>query len=393
MRRLNNSQPLAVTTTFAPLNTTMKIVALDGMTTVQFYKQTLNEWIPNHQGQPVFDANGAQKDGVLRLHAVYSVNDNEGLVETNLITPWVYWFVDGTQITSIDSTEDYYIVGDDLYVRKNFTHLNGVTVTCEVRFTDPRTSLPVVLSDTHSLHGVMQADEQWAINILCDRTRKHYPLTAATTIYDFEAEARLGSADKSNNVAWFWDYSTDNGATWNTIGDDCYWYVSGKNSKILRIDMDYIESILVRCRIGVGSGTSTAAPDIPNEATASMAWRFPKIRPQVFSYGGDRVFVDTVSMRFGVFVHVPGHDDMTDAQKREWLLANWAVRKQGSSDAPVLLGEPRMEVDIPRQYIFSFGSEKFIPDPQLGLRGHYDVVADSDGELIETSAGLFAIRV
>lgn len=405
MKRLNNSQPFAVTTVFRPLNTQMKIVVLGGLSTTQFYRQTSQEWIPDHT-HALAVTNGTQTDGPLRLRADYGIDDPDGAFDASTLIPQVYWFIkdntpataadtqaNGVQVTSTDSTDDYYIVGRDLYVRKNFTHLNGVTVYCEARFTDPRTNGPIVLSDTLPLAGILQADEQWSISILCDRTRKHYPLSAASTIYSFEAEARQGSVDKTSNVAWFWDYSLNNGSTWLTINDDCLWYVSGKNSSILNIDVDFVDNIMVRARIGITNGTSTAAPDIPNLATASIAWRFPKIQPVVFSYGGDRVFKDTVSMTFGLFVHVAKHDDMTEAQKRHWLLTNWCVREQGNQNTPISLRSWGLEVDVPQATLFNTLGKKYIVDPRVVMRDVYDIIADPSGEVFQTSTNhTMAIR-
>lgn len=394
MKKVNNSQPLSVATLFRPLNTTRKIVALGGYATTQFYRQTANAWVPDHSKPIAWNGDGTQKEGPLRLRMEYSVHDPDEKVSMEDLLPIIVWMVDDVQVMSDDPTADFYLVNDDLYVRKNYTHLTGATISCEVRFTDPRNGQPVVLSDSVSLNAVLFADEQWAITILNDRTRKHFPLAAASTLYDFEAEARLGSTDKSNNVAWFWDWSDDMGQTWKTIDDTCYWYVQGKNTKTLRVDMDYAESIMVRARIGVANGTSTNAPDKPNEATASIAWRWPKIQPQVVSYGGNRVTAETGDMKFGLLVHVPKHDDLTLAQQRQWLLCNWIVRRQGSNAAPSQVGCADVEVKIPHTLLYSESGHKLIPDPQVGMRGPYDGVSlRNTGELIELSFGeTFAIR-
>lgn len=387
MKRLNNSQPLAVTTTYRPLNTAMHIEVLGGLSTVQFYRQTVQQWIPDHSVVPVIDEHGTQTDGALRLKAVYSIIDPDNNLNTDTLVPQIFWYVNGVQVTSTDSTQDYYIAGNILYVRKNFTHQLGANIYCECRFTDTRTSSPFVLSDTLPLSAILQADDQWSINILCDRTRKHFPLHAATTIYTFEAEARQGSADKTDAVAWFWDYSVDNGVHWLTINNDCLWYVSGKNTATLSIDADFIDNLMVRCRIGIANGTSTAAPDLPNEATACIAWRYPKVIPTVFSYGGDRVFAENSFMTFGLIVHVAKHDDMTLEQKRHWLMCDWAVRRQGSNDAPVPLGAYGLEVVVPRQYIYDNAGTKFIVDPRCSIRGPYDILADPSGEVFQSASG------
>ena len=387
MKRLNNSQPLAVTTTYRPLNTAMHIEVLGGLSTVQFYRQTVQQWIPDHSVVPVIDQHGTQTDGALRLKAVYSIIDPDNNLNTDTLVPQIFWYVNGVQVTSTDSTQDYYIAGNILYVRKNFTHQLGANIYCECRFTDTRTSSPFVLSDTLPLSAILQADEQWSINILCDRTRKHFPLHAATTIYTFEAEARQGSADKTDAVAWFWDYSVDNGVHWLTINNDCLWYVSGKNTATLSIDADFIDNLMVRCRIGIADGTSTAAPDLPNEATACIAWRYPKVIPTVFSYGGDRVFAENSFMTFGLIVHVAKHDDMTLEQKRHWLMCDWAVRRQGSNDDPVPLGAYGLEVVVPRQYIYDHAGTKFIVDPRCSIRGPYDILADPSGEVFQSASG------
>lgn len=391
MKRIYNSQPLSVTTIYRPLTTSLKIMAMGSLPTTQFYYQTAQEWFPDHAKQPVYADNGVQEDGILRLKANYFLQDEDDLIDTKSIIPQIFWYVDDTQITFTDSSKDYYIVGSDLYIKKNFTHLDGVNVRCDVMFTDPRTSTPIVLSDTLVLNAVLKAKDAWQITLLCDRTRKHFPITSEQTIYDFEAEVREGAILRNDDVAWFWDYSLDNGKTYNAITSDCLWYVSGLGTPKLTIDMDYIESVLVRCRIG--STKSAKTPDLPNEATVSMAWRWPALKPEVFCYGGNRIFAENASMRFGFFVHVPKHDDMTEAQKRHWLVTNWIVRRQGSTTNVVDLNKHGLEVDIAQRFLMNNALGKFIPDPQIGLRGVYDVVAFHDGEIIQLSGGdTFAIR-
>ena len=124
-----------------------------------------------------------------------------------------------------------------------------------------------------------------------------------------------------------------------------------------------------------------------------MAWRWPALRAETFCYGGNRIFAENASMRFGFFVHIPKHSDMTEEQKRHWLLTNWCVRKQGSATGIVDLDEHGFEVDVAQRFLTNNALGKFIADPQIGIRGVYDVVGTSDGQEIQTSRGdTFAIR-
>lgn len=385
MKRLNNSQPLAVAVQYAPLNTSMQIVPQGGMSTTQFYRQTTQQWIPDHTHPYAYDDNGALVDGPLTLVADYSINDADNVLDTSTLYPTVFWFVDDTQITDTDASKDYYLSGSALVVRKNFTHLKGVMIYCECHFTDTRTGSPFVLSDSLQLFAILHADELWSLQILNDRTRKHFPLAGGDTLYTFEAEARIGSIDKTDLVAWFWDFSEDNGASWHEIDGECLWYVSGKNSNILTVDMDFTENILLRCRINTSS--TGIAPDIPNEATSSIAWRFPSLRPVVFSYGGDRVIAETAEMTFGLIVHNPKHDDLTLAQQREWLLCDWMLRKQGSKDSPMSLYESDVEVSVPEHLLRNESDIKYIADPQCSLRGPFFKLQTSSGDDIQSSSG------
>jgi len=129
----------------------MKIVILGGMSSLQFYRQTTQEWLPDHTVAPVIDAHGQQTDGTLRLKAEYTIYDVDENLDVQSIVPQIYWYINDTQVTTTDTTADYYLVGDLLYVRKNFTHQNGVKVYCECRFVDTRTSAPQIMSDTLSL--------------------------------------------------------------------------------------------------------------------------------------------------------------------------------------------------------------------------------------------------
>lgn len=391
MKKLNSSQPLSVTTIYRPLSLSLKIKAEDGMTTSQFYYQSTMEWMPDHTKSPVYDENGVQKDGLLRLRADYFIQDEDNLIDTSKISPTIYWYVNDKQISVTSSSNDYYIQDKTLCVKKNLSYLDSATVVCEVHITDPRNSQPIVISDTLVLNAVLMAKDAWQIMLLCDRTRKHYPLHAKTTIYDFEAEVREGAILRNDTVKWFWDYSTDNGGTFKDVTPDCLWYVSGLGTNKLSIDIDFIESITVRCRIG--SDKSKTSPDLPNEATASMMWRIPNLRIEVFSYGGNRILPENASMRFGFFVHIPKHDDMTMEEKKHWLLTSWEVRRQGSASSPVVLNEHGMEVDIAQQFLTNNALGKFIADPNIGIRGVYDVVSTSEGHEIELSNGhTFAIR-
>lgn len=383
MKRLNNSQPLAVAVQYTPLSTAMHIKVQGGLSTQQFYKQTLNEWYPDHTHPFAYDSNGSQKDGPLVLLPEYTIIDPDNVLDVQSLFPQVFWFVNGTQISDTDSSQDYYLMGNALVVRKNFTHLQGATIYCECRFTDTRTSTPFVLSDTMPLSAILQADEQWCINILCDRTRKHYPLSAASTLYSFEAEARLGAADKTNQVKWFWDYSEDNGQTWKSIDASCLWYVSGVNAAILTIDADFIENITVRARIS--TNLSASSPNLPNAATASLAWRIPSLRPMVFCYGGDKVISDTKEMTFGLIVHHPKHDDLSVTQQREWLLCDWVLRIQGSNATPTKLNECDVEVTVQDTALRNNLGIKYIADPQCSIRGAFAQMQTSNGDDIQTS--------
>lgn len=386
MKRLNNSQPLAVAVQYAPLNTSMKIVPQGGMSTMQFYRQTTQQWIPDHTHAYAYDENGALVDGPLMLMPEWSIIDTDNVLDTSALYPTVFWYVDDMQITDTNATKDFYLSGNALVVRKNFTHLKGGVVYCELHFTDTRTGSPFVLSDSIPLSAILHADEQWSIQILNDRTRKHFPLAYGDTQYAFEAAAYIGSNEKTDVVTWFWDFSEDNGVSWNEIDGDCLWYVSGKNSNILTIDMDFTENILLRCRINT-SPTGTK-PDIPNEATASIAWRFPALRPVVYSYGGDRVIAETSEMTFGLIVHNPKHSDLSLAQQREWLLCDWILRKQGSKDTPMSLAESDVMVSVSDKLLRNSSDIKYIADPQCSLRGPFAKLQTSSGDDIQSSSEL-----
>jgi len=387
MKKLNNSQPLAVAVQYSPLNTSMHIKVEGGLSTFQFYRQQLAQWSPDHTAEIEVNANGSQVNGPIRLSPSWSIIDPDGILDGDSLIPQVYWFVNGLLVTSTDPTEDYYLSGMVLYVRKNYTHKDGASVSCECRFTDTRDNSTFVLSDTKVLSAVLQADEQWMVNILCDRTRKHFPLTAAITLYSFEAEAKLGSIEKTADVAWFWDYSLNNGSTWLSITTDEAWYVSGKNAPTITIDADFIDQITLRARIAVD--TSAAAPDRPNEATASLAWRVPSLRPTVYCLGGDKVLPGTEKMTFGLHVHIPKHNDMTVAMQREWLLCDWALRKQGLQAAPIRLSESDVEVTVQADQIRNTAGVKYIADPQCSMRGVFDFIRTSTGNCIQTSNGNF----
>ena len=384
MKHLNNSQPLAVATQYAPLSTYMHIVVKGGLSTVQFYRQNQQEWLPDHTHAERYNDIGALVDGPITLRAEYSIIDKDGLIRDGALVPQVYWFVDGKQITDTDKEKDFYITGSRLVIRKNFTHLQGAVVVCECRFTDTRTGSPFVLSDTLPLSAVLQADEQWSINILSDRTLKHFPLQSASTVYTFEAEARLGSTDKTGDVKWFWDYSIDSGSTWKVIDDTCLWYVSGKDSHSLTVDADFIEHVTLRCRIADGDASG---PNLPNEATASIAWRYPNLQPVVFCYGGDKVLADTKEMKFGLIVHCGGRSDLSTAEQREWLLCDWCYRIQGSSALPVRVPYFGIEATILADAFKNTENIKYIVDPRTVFRGPWTEMQMSDGRQMQMSDG------
>lgn len=387
MKRLNNSQPLAVSVQYAPLNTALSIVPQGGMSVMQFYRQTTQQWMPDHTHTPAYDGNGALVDGPLTLVPEWTIIDTDNVIDASDLAPMVFWFVDDTQITDTDASKDFYLAENALVVRKNFTHLQGAVAYCECHFTDTRTGSPFVLAASVQLSAILHAGEQWNLQILNDRTRKHFPLSGGSTIYNFEAAAQLGNVDKTDSVAWFWDFSEDNGTSWHEIDDDCIWYIGGKDTKVISIDMDCIESLSLRCRICTDAGGTL--PDIPNEATASIAWRYPALRPVVFSYGGDRVMADTSEMTFGLLVHNPKYGDLSLSQQREWLLCDWVLRKQGSQDAPLSLDVSDVVVSVPDSLLRNNSGIKFIADPNCAMRGPFAKIQTSSGDDILSSSELY----
>ena len=148
---------------------------------------------------------------------------------------------------------------------------------------------------------------------------------------------------------------------------------------------------MVRARIS--SDTTLSAPNMPNAATASLAWRWPKIVPSVFCYGGNRVFKDTQSMTFGIIVHVAKRSDMSEADKRAWLYCNWNIRKQGSAEAAKSVGEYGYEATVKAIDLYSMSGVKYIVDPGVMIRGTYDAIANSSGEVLANSSGnIFCVR-
>lgn len=389
MKRINNSQPMAVSMQFRPMSSSMHIEVLGGLSASQFFRPVENRWIPDHSLSPEFAPSGAQVDGALRLKAMYSTIDPDGVIKADSLSPQVYWYVDGVQIAETDMAADFYVSENILFVRKNFTHLAGAMVSCECHFTDIRTNSPFVLSDSMVLSAVLQADEQWNVKIIEDKTRKHFPVSAASTIYSFSAEASLGSVQKNDAVSWFWDYSVDKGRSWHDIDDSCYWYVSGKNSDTLKVDMDFIEEVTVRVRCA--DDKSAVSPNISSFATASCAWRMPSIRPVVFCYGGDKVFAETSFMTFGCHVHVASHSDLTMEEQRHWLMFDWTRRTQSEVHS-VWLENFSPSCVITGSDLFNFDGRKYIIEPGISLRGVYDTVATSDGELIQVDDDIIAIR-
>lgn len=385
MRKISNSQPLSIAVQYDPLHTAFSIRPKMGMSTMQYYKQTVGRWIPDHTHDYAYGDYNAVVDGPLVLEPVFQVADPDGLVSEDSVTHNFYWYADGVAVTSSSPSSDYYIQDDRLVVRRNFTHLEGARIRCDCKFVDPRTGGTSVLSDSIQLSAVLQADEQWSVYILNDRTHHHHPLSAASSLYTFEAQASLGGVDKSDVVQWFWDFSEDLGATWNEFSEDTLLYVSGKNTRLLTIDADFSESVVVRCRIA--SEVGAPVPDVPNSATASLAWRFPLLTPQVFSYGGDKLMANDKEMRFGLIVHYANHADLSLDQQREWLICNWKLRIQGVSDSAVSLSQADVEVSVPASAIRNPSGFRYVADPNCAFRGAFCRLQSSSGEDLASSSG------
>lgn len=395
MKRLNNSRPLAVAVSYAPLSTSMHIVSRSGAPLVQFYYQVQQQWKPDHTHSFNVDDYGAQTDGPLTLAADWSIIDGDGLISGDVLSPQIYWYADGAQVTTTDQYQDFYINDGLLVVRRNATHLAPVVVTCECHFTDTRTQSPFVLSDEVTLTAQLVADEQWSISILTDRTRHHFPITSSSSIYTFEAEARLGVTDCTQTVRWQWDYSDDSGQTWKSISDnglDTLWYISGANENTLTVDADFFDHITVRVRAAKDKLTSTQS-FLPNAATATLAWRTPLVRPVVCCDGGDRVLADSDYMTFSLIAHNPRHEDLTMQQQREWLLCDWTVRRQQSSANPLRLGVYEARAKVPAGLFRTLADTKSVADPCVSLRGSRRALCTSNGDYIKASNGkIIAIR-
>lgn len=415
MKRLNNSQPLAVATQYAPLSTSIYLVTEGGMSLSQYYHKTTNEWMPDHTHAPAMKVqNGVEclSDGPLSLRPEYHVIDPDGLLEDGDLVPQVYWFVNDAQVTSTESTADFYVSDHKLVVRKNFTHKEACTVRCECRFVDTRKNEPFTLQTSVTLNAVLLADEKWSVKIVSDRAQKFFPLGTGGYRFRFRGEARLGNTDMSSatddteglvpSVEWLWTYSSDNGQTWKTIvpvegnvtEETCLWYVGGKDARDIEVDARYTEGILLRLQIRAKfvSHDSNAAKVLqPCMATASLSWRWPDVRPQVVCYNGDQVRPRDVFKVFGTLIHVAGRSDMTEEEKKEWVMPKWIVRKQGVMEDGAYLGSCGQGISVDANLLRSKTGVVYVVDADCVMRGALDAVAVG-GEPIAVRGEVMCVR-
>lgn len=388
MKRLNNSRPLSVAVLYAPLSTSCHIVALNGMPTMQAYRGTT--FVPDHTAAVAYDAvTGQQVNGALRLRAEWSMVDPDGLLMASDVAPTVRWTVGGVAVTTTDTTQDYYIDGVDLVVRKNIVVTDVVDVDVEVTITDPRNGAVYKTLAHQSLASSLQEDMPWRLYIIAPRVTRHAPLTAGSTSYQFSAKAMHGDTDAtaSTDILWEWTWSEDGGVTWRAIGDEekATWCAGGENTSTLNVDADFTERITVRVRIkDSATGVWKAA-----EATATLAWRWPDITATAFSPNGDKLLAKTTEVQMKLLAHNKRHGELTDTQIDEWLVCSWEMRRQGvqptASSPAVSLGygaTTRVSAaDIRAQ------NAKVIIAPKVSMRGAYALLQDSAGNYLQTSTG------
>lgn len=273
-------------------------------------------------------------------------------------------------ITSTTTSDNFYIQGINLVVRKNnadSTH--GVKISFSGQYKDPRDS-----SIFYKVAGELTLTTNRDASVLCPTiqilnppTTTFNPLANGSSMFTFSASADwsnipLEQGESESNRGQFEWYGIDENNS-ETLIENTDYYVSGQHTDTLVVDAMYGESIPVILKIK--RHATDQSPMQPVEYS-NVTWRIPPIDGIVNCNNGSTVRNgDNKNFVFRTIVNLNG-ETLSEEKIKENLLFKWNMRRAtptqaGASEQPNDYGINGVRVeDLGWGYSISINANKLI---------------------------------
>lgn len=317
---------VVITTKRTVLTTILSIKEGENGTLTQYQDLTKNAWTPNRSITP------------LVLIPVFSaINDKN---QTENVVPEYTWYVNGTRITSTQTSADYYLetsggsVTGNLVVRKNVSNDSPVTIKCVATYTDNLQIETYSIDKSVLLTTENSPDRIYMVTLDVPNTITYHPLTDETSQYTIHAAVQFGNQPlpSTEQMVYFW-YLDDELMDENTLG-----VVSGLGTSTIVVDADYFDGVTISVKLGVpyypseGSVTPVlpTSPNINATAQCGLVWDYedPIIIP--VGNGGNAVRRNSGDKLFNAIVQVRGKN-VAQEKVDKYLRMQWY--KHSTNDA------------------------------------------------------------
>lgn len=319
-RRLNVSQPVVVNTELKPLDIVFQVNASGQLE--QWYYDNTGQWQPNRKVTPLI---------LTPTITAVDTEANRSYTPTFYTVQWFVneWktsaYVESQIMNTVDGDVDYVIVGNTLKVKKNVNYDRGIQIRCRATYIDPRDVGKVgVTEEVVTLNCSKDAlAEIPQLDVLCENSQPYNPLTMDNSIFTLNAVAYKGALEITNNIVFVW-YAIINES--EVLVDTQPFYVSGQNTRQLKVDALYKEEIRIVLRAKESANSDLYASKI----FRSIVWRIPDIDSNVRSDNGQSFRSNITKMNFGTIINVKGRM-LSEETKRTHMLFNWKTRQSLSS--------------------------------------------------------------
>lgn len=342
-RRKNISSPMMIDTLFAPLIDSFDIVQSD----------TLEQWFyvnkETNQGTIGVYSPDRTETPLILTPTIKAVDKDTNEVYTPSFST-LQWFItigngSEAEVTSVTATDDFYLSGNNLVVRKYGKLAPGtdpIKCRCAAVYVDPRNLAPVSVGNEVLLTVSQDATQDMPdITLNCEKMVPFNPLrynpndVSSSSLRTITAKVMLGDKDLTADSQLLWTATDDIIKTETNISATvqdggvarkkfpCFVSATGAT---LTVDMMYTERINIICRV---MNPDTNQP-YPAKAYATLRWVTKDIKGITYSKQGAAVDSTSGDKTFELIVNMDGEtlsEDIKDAH----LAYNWKSRKTSVS--------------------------------------------------------------
>lgn len=380
---INTAPPVVITTTRAPLVTSMSLTSVGGEPLTQLQDTAQNAWSPD------------RTKTVLVLYPVINIKDPDTGLAVDPSSADIKYYVNNfnTPVTSRTTSDDYYLETKDvvqsgetvkvptgrLVVRKNVDYDNAVVIMCQAEYTDASRSEIYKMEASVMLTSDNKPDELISIHLQNPSLVTYWPMTDTDSKRTFKAIAYKGSTKMDpSKVKFFWYLDEVLIPTNGTVPA----YVSGQNTDTLVLDADFADNVKITASLALD--TTATAPDYPAKAECALVWKWPRLEALPYSKGGAAVKSKSGELTFGAFIQ-GNSKDVDEDKAREYCRLNWKKRTTAST-AVTDLGWSE-EVSVKNADLYQTGNVNVNIYPELNTLGPYEVLTDDSGNIITDDSG------